>query len=267
MTSVDRSRATVFGTDARQYDRARPSYPPELFDALVTLDVQRVLDVGCGTGIAARAFAARGCRVHGVEADVRMAEVARAHGIAVDVARFEDWSWRGAPFDLVIAAQSWHWVDPSLGPAQAASVLRPGGTFAAFWNSYEHAPHVRDGFRAIYLRLAPHLWAESVALGTISAEEAAASAGADCDALAACSAFEPPERRTFTWHRHYSCAQWLDELPTHSGHRALPEPVLAQVLEEVDAFIDSVGGALDVRLRTSAILARRRMPAPRADAP
>src|SRR5687768_8494931 len=93
MTSIDRSRATVFGTDARQYDRARPSYPRALLDALVTVDVQHVLDVGCGTGIAARAFAARGCRVHGVEADVRMAEVARTHGIAVDVARFEDLGW------------------------------------------------------------------------------------------------------------------------------------------------------------------------------
>jgi SAM-dependent methyltransferase len=265
VTPLDRSRATVFGSEALKYDRARPSYPSELLDALVTLDVHSVLDVGCGTGIAARAFAARGCRVRGVEADVRMAEVARGHGIDVDVARFEDWSWHGPPFDMAIAAQSWHWVDPALGPVRVASVLRPGGRFAAFWNSYEHAPRVVDGFRAIYSRVAPHLWAESVALGTISADAAAASAGADCDALAACGAFEPAERQTFTWRRHYSCAQWLDELPTHSGHRALPEPVLAQVLEEVAEFIDAAGGRLDVGLRTSAIVARRRMPAPRAN--
>jgi len=196
--------------------------------------------------------------VHGVEADVRMAEVARAHGIAVDVARFEDWSWPGAPFDVVIAAQSWHWVDPSVGPARVASLLRPGGTFAAFWNSYEHTPRVRDGFGEIYLRLAPHLWTGSVVLGTIPADAAEASTRADCDALASCGGFEPAAQQTFTWRRRSSCAQWLDELPTHSDHRALPEHVLAQVLEEVGAFIGGIGGHLDVRLRTSAILARRR---------
>jgi ubiquinone/menaquinone biosynthesis C-methylase UbiE len=36
-----------------------------------------VLDVGCGTGIAARQFQAAGCRVVGIDVDARMAEWAR----------------------------------------------------------------------------------------------------------------------------------------------------------------------------------------------
>jgi trans-aconitate methyltransferase len=81
----------VFGEVAEQYDRSRPTYPDAMVDDLVAPGVTRVLDVGCGTGIAARLFVARGCRVVGVEADARMAEVARGHGIDVDVSPFETW--------------------------------------------------------------------------------------------------------------------------------------------------------------------------------
>lgn len=85
-----RLTAESFGTDAEGYDRARPGYP----DALVARVVAQspgsdVLDVGCGTGIAARQFQAAGCTVLGVEPDARMAGFARARGLPVEVATFE----------------------------------------------------------------------------------------------------------------------------------------------------------------------------------
>jgi SAM-dependent methyltransferase len=48
----DRRRALSFGEDAAQYDRARPTYPAALVDDLMRGAPTRVLDVGCGTGIA-----------------------------------------------------------------------------------------------------------------------------------------------------------------------------------------------------------------------
>ena len=78
-------RATIFGAEAERYDRTRPDYPAELVDALVPRAPMSVLDVGCGTGIASRLFAQRGCSVLGVEADARMAAVATARGTAVEV--------------------------------------------------------------------------------------------------------------------------------------------------------------------------------------
>jgi ubiquinone/menaquinone biosynthesis C-methylase UbiE len=59
----DRSRAESFGAVAQLYDRARPTYPPSLIDALITDSPRRVLDVACGTGIAGALLAARGCDV------------------------------------------------------------------------------------------------------------------------------------------------------------------------------------------------------------
>ena len=78
MLFEDRTRAESFGAIAELYDRVRPSYPDALLDELLADEPQRVLDVGCGTGIVASLLQARGCDVLGVEIDERMAE-RRAH--------------------------------------------------------------------------------------------------------------------------------------------------------------------------------------------
>jgi len=53
MGDCDRRRLrTTFTEDAELYDRARPGYPPELFDELADLTTVgkdcRVLEIGCG---------------------------------------------------------------------------------------------------------------------------------------------------------------------------------------------------------------------------
>src|SRR5262249_54453104 len=137
-------------------DRARPGYP----DALVARIVAGspgpdMLDIGCGTGIAARQFQAAGCAVLGIEPDARMADLARARGLMVEVATFEAWQPAGRRFDAVIAAQSWHWVDPVAGAGKAARVLRPGGRLTIFGHAYEPPAEVAEPFAAAYQRAAP----------------------------------------------------------------------------------------------------------------
>jgi len=80
-----RQVAESFGSDAERYDRARPSYPGALVERIVAASPgPDVLDVGCGTGIAARQFQAAGCRVLGVDPDARMADLTRQSGITRD---------------------------------------------------------------------------------------------------------------------------------------------------------------------------------------
>jgi SAM-dependent methyltransferase len=161
----DRRRAGSFGDDAERYDRVRPQYPAALIAFLLAPRPQTVLDVGCGTGIAARLFMAQGCDVLGIEPDSRMAAVARRQGVTVEEGTIEEWSPGDRRFDLLTAGQAWHWVDPHRGPARAAAALRPGGHIGLFWNQAQPDPSVRPSLDEAYARHAPELGRQSVLMG------------------------------------------------------------------------------------------------------
>ena len=56
-----RQIAESFGIDPERYDRARPRYPEALVARILAASPgPDILDVGCGTGIAARQFRAQG---------------------------------------------------------------------------------------------------------------------------------------------------------------------------------------------------------------
>ncbi len=155
-----REVAEGFGAEAERYARTRPSYPQDLIARIAAASPgPHVVDVGCGTGIAARQFAAAGCEVLGVEVDARMAELAQ--GFPVEVAKFEDWDAGERTFDAVVSGQTWHWIDPVAGAAKAAAVLRPGGRLAVFWNVFQPDPALAEALTAVYAGVmpGPNLWA------------------------------------------------------------------------------------------------------------
>ncbi len=252
MLYEDRCRAESFGAVAAQYDRARPSYPPALVDALLATGAQSALDVGCGTGIAAVLLAARGCAVLGVEVDARMAELARAKGLQVEVARFEDWHPRGRRFDLLTSAQAWHWIEPGAGAARAAQALRAGGRIGVFWSFGDPPSDIRALLAPIYTRLGPDVESHSALFGNRDARAQVTRA-----ALNDSGAFAPAETMTFAWTKRYDTADWLAQLTTHSDHQALPPTQRRRLLEAVGEVIDGVGGAFEMRYETVLIGARR----------
>jgi SAM-dependent methyltransferase len=151
-----RQIAESFGEDPGRYDRTRPTYPAALVDRIISASPGRdVLDVGCGTGTAARQFLAAGCPVLGVEPDGRMAEFARRSGVEVEVATFEAWDPAGRDFDAVVAGTAWHWVDPVVGAAKAAQVLRPGGRLAPFNHVFQPPPEVAGALVAAFWQVVP----------------------------------------------------------------------------------------------------------------
>jgi SAM-dependent methyltransferase len=237
-----RQVAESFGSDPDRYDRARPGYPDAMVQRIVAASPgPEVLDVGCGTGIAARQFQAAGCRVLGVDVDGRMAERARLMGLEVEVAAFEAWDPDGRSFDAVVSGQSWHWVDPVAGAAKAEQVLRPGGRLAVFWNVFQPPPDVREAFSAVYRRVDPDLpfnpWASAASDGSSVLLTRAA------DGIRTVGGFGDPDQWRFDWERHYTREDWLDQLPTHGGHAQLPPRQLEDLLAGVGAAIDAVGGS------------------------
>ncbi|HEY6522682.1 MAG TPA: class I SAM-dependent methyltransferase [Solirubrobacteraceae bacterium] len=259
-----RERRLVFGEVAEQYDRYRPTYPPELVDDLIALagldGTQAVLDVGAGTGKATVLFALRGIPVVAIEPNANMAAVARrnlsrfAH-VTIEEADFEAWLPRGRRFPLLVSGQAWHWVAREVGYAKAHDVLAQEGILAAFWNrvAWEKAD-IREALLEVYARAGSDLSVD----GPMHPANASADTEAAWDAGAAADhGLHDAEVRLYEWEQRYATAEYVGLLATASEVRLLSEerrePFLAAVAEAIDAH----GEPLSIPMRTLLCLARR----------
>jgi SAM-dependent methyltransferase len=163
----------VFDQVAEAYDKLRPGYPDSLIDLAIRRGHlgpgSRVLEVGSGTGKLTESLVGRQLLVDAVEPGSNMIAAARrrlgdTEAVTFHVGRFEDVDLPGAAFDGVFSATAFHWADPVVSWAKAASHLRPGGLLALLSHIVlrdertaeiqdelhvvlrEHAPEVAAGF-------------------------------------------------------------------------------------------------------------------------
>ena len=241
-----RDMAESFGANADAYDRARPRYPDALVDRILSETRHEsvgvdVLDVGIGTGISSAPFRDRGGRVLGVDADARMADFARSRGFDVEVAKFEEWDSGGRTFDLVIAGQTWHWIDPVSGAGKASSVLRPGGRLALFWNVMQFPDAIGAAFDEVIARALPGTpFANGISRGLSGYGSQLDKAA---DGIRAVGGFSGVEQWRFDWSRVYSRDEWLEGLPTSGGFNRLPAGQLQPLLEGIGRVLDDAGGS------------------------
>lgn len=243
--------------DAERYDRSRPRYPEAMVQSILATSPGRdVLDVGIGTGIVARQFRAAGCTILGVEPDPRMAEFARRDGTEVEVSTLETWDPAGRTFDIVVAGQSWHWVDPVVGTAKAAEVLRPGGRLALFWNVGQPPPELVEAFAEVYRRLLPDSPVNQT-LATAAVQVYVAGGDKAADNIRETGAFGDPEQRQFHWEQRYTRDEWLEFSATTGAATQLPRAVLDEVLADLGAAIDEMGGSFVAQYTAVMVTAAR----------
>jgi SAM-dependent methyltransferase len=251
-------RGTIFDGVAEEYDSLRPGYPRELvahvLGSAALPEDAAILEVGCGSGQASRLFAGRARRMVCVEAGLRMAALAAENlaqfpHVSIENARFEEWPLQPGAFHLVIAAQSFHWVDPQVGYERAARCLRPGGALALFWNRPVGAePALRQALDAVYERHAPGLSRTNVPREMPWVHEA----------IDRSDRFEPVEIRRFPWTDKRDAESYARLLATYSDHAALPETQRRPLLEEIRDTIERFGGEIAVEHYTLLFFARRK---------
>lgn len=140
MSVTGTTAAGRFSTVSPNYQLYRPEPPAAMHEALLRLaKVPRpglVVDLGCGTGISTRPWAAHAERVIGIDPSPEMVSEARRNtsesGVeyrtgAGGVTGLED----GA-VDILTCSSSIHWMDPQPTFDEITRVLRPGGVFGAY---------------------------------------------------------------------------------------------------------------------------------------
>jgi SAM-dependent methyltransferase len=215
---LQRHRADSFGAAARAYDEHRPRYPEAMFDELIGARGMRVLDVGAGTGIASVQLVDHGAQVLALEPDSRMAELSRAKGLTVEVATFEDWDDAGRTFDVILFAQSFHWVDQAVALPKIRRLLRVSGQLALAWNRQFPMRPTRADFASVYREF----------LDPASPLVTAVPTGGTGSGMDSAELVTDIERGGFVVASHayprdeqYSREQWLDLVFTYSNHLVL----------------------------------------------
>ncbi|MFI5100347.1 MAG: class I SAM-dependent methyltransferase [Actinomycetes bacterium] len=235
----DRRRRS-FDEVAELYDRARPGYPPELLgdlSALAGLDAgSRVLEVGPGTGQLTVALASSGFRIVAVELGGDLARILERNVAAfenVEIARtaFEDWPLSHEPFDLVVFATAFHWIEPAVRLVKSATALKPGGALAIIRTRpiAGGSPRFAELATPCYRR-----WIEADAFDLPDRDSIPVDRELDDSPL-----FMDEARRTYVRDLTFTSREYVDLLATWSPNRALTEPARAGLLTCLEQLIDS----------------------------
>jgi SAM-dependent methyltransferase len=262
LTASERERLRLtFGADAERYDRVRPGYPAQLFNALAELacigPTCRVLEIGVGTGQATIPLAERGTEVVGVEVSTDLASIARRKlvrfpNVHIVAAAFEDWPLPVEPFDTVVSATAFHWIDPAVRVTKAADALRPGGALAVIATH-----HVAGGSTEFFVKVQAcyERWdpATPSGLRLPPAHEIPLSS-AELDRS---GRFDAAVFRRYEWEVAYSTIEYRDLLLTYSGHVALEPAARERLLGCIGDLIDSrYGGRITKRYLAELRVAR-----------
>lgn len=217
------AHAQSFGRVADVYEASRPSYPAAAVSWLVRPEQRTVIDVGAGTGKLTRALVAAGHEVTAVDPSEEMLAVLRSHvpGAATLVGTGERLPVGDRAADALSYAQAWHWVDPQRASAEAARVLRPGGTLGLVWNLRdERVDWVRE-------------------LGaTMRADKGQYTIGMDADP-GVTGPFGTPERAEFGWTQPVDRESLLALVRSRSYFAVLDAAGRAEVLGAVGHLLDT----------------------------
>ncbi|MBN1310417.1 MAG: methyltransferase domain-containing protein [Anaerolineae bacterium] len=123
-----------FNCAAHRYVDIEPAYGP-LADGLIGFAKlqpgDRVLDVGTGSGLAARGSVRAGCTAFAVDYSRAMLGVAKSQGVGnLLQSDTHDLALRSSTFDVVLASFALNSTDPTRCLSEARRVLAPGGRVA-----------------------------------------------------------------------------------------------------------------------------------------
>lgn len=134
----------MFNQAADYYDKYRPGYPQEIIDSLISLTGITVdsdlLEIGCGSGKATEQLIGNGFNILGIDPGEDLVRIGNERfkndNVNFVKGRFEEHDFGQQKFDVIYAAQSFHWVPQPIGYQKCADVLKDNGYLALLWNMY-----------------------------------------------------------------------------------------------------------------------------------
>ena len=139
-----RKESEMFNQAAEYYDKYRPGYPQEIIDSLISVtgitEGSDLLEIGCGSGKATEQFIGNGFNILGIDPGEDLVRIGNERfqneNIHFVKGRFEEHDFEQKKFDVIYAAQSFHWVPQLIGYIKCFDALKDNGYLALLWNMY-----------------------------------------------------------------------------------------------------------------------------------
>lgn len=245
MSLNDRLKNT-FAQVVDKYDRARPVYPRELREQIVSFaGLERgadLLEVGAGTGQATDLFLDYSPALLEVSDEQVAFLRAKYPSLAVDLGYFEDYE-PGRTFDLIYSATAFHWVNCEIGYPKAWRMLKDGGTMAVFWHMssvmrYECGIFpILNAIREKYMPdAAPGF--DDAGVEAVRQKRFAQFQSGGC--------FRRPELFEYRWTDSYDAERYATLVETYSETQVLPDGIRLAYLDELRTAIDQNGGVVEI---------------------
>ena len=257
----------TFDEVAEIYDRARPSYPDQLFDDIFSFLGERlslrepsILEIAPGTGKATRSLLARGARIVAIEIGPRLAAFLGKKlspefpgRLRVINSSFEDATIEHQAFDVAVIATAFEWIDSAFRVLKSHDALRSDGVFAVISTNQISSPADRGFFERvipIYQRyqreeVDTHLHDEHVV-------------PEEYEELRSSRLFVDVQLRRYRWDQTYTSGGYADLVRSYSVTVVMPqadrEGLIAELCRVID---DEYGGSVTRPLVVTLTLGRR----------
>lgn len=232
----------IFDTIPEQFDRYRPRYCPELFDALIEAagigPGKSVLELGPGTGQATEPILNTGCDYHAIELGEHLFEMMkRKYGsfpnfhIVNDDFITHDFGSR--TFDVIYSAATIQWIPEEVAFSKTFVLLKPGGTLAMMLTSADYKTPNEKLYETIQKVYSEYFRPEiPYTHGSFRYDNAPAYGYRDF------------VRRDFHGTREMTADEYVSFCGTHCDHIVIPEPYRTPFFEGLGAAIRNAGGRI-----------------------
>jgi len=215
----------------------------------------RALEIGPGTGQATRMLEPLVGYILAVESGANMAAFLRKNfpqaKLDIVVSKFENLKAPAQSFDLIYAAQSFHWIEPQTGLQKCAELLKPAGSLALFWNNKRELPEpLAQSLREIYDLHFPEEQDKKVGIKGVMNQNPALE-------LEQSGLFCQVERKEYPWEEEYKTGKYLKLLDTYSDHIILPKESRAALFSDISALLNTNAGRIRIPYLTELYLARK----------
>lgn len=240
------SNTRIFQNIIQTYEYARPGYPGQLFQDIVSFaglkpDAE-LLEIGSGPGQATDYFVKSGYRITALEISQPQVRYLKQKytaypNFSAACSTFEAFSGRNNACDLIFSATAFHWIAPEVGYPKARDLLKPGGALAVFWHLasiVEPRTEPLNEIRNIYRRYAPELD------DYISADE-----GEELHRLRLTQmmdgGFPSPASFVYRWEEAYSTERYLKLMQTYSDFTEISSGQQNAILNGVREYLRGIG--------------------------